>query len=248
MSGFSSEVATAVANEGLLTVAPAYPADRQATVDLSDLSVVILTYNKLQGPMHIIERLPVGLEIVVVDDGSDLDPVLPSGVEYVPMRPKQGIRAATCRNEGFKRTTRRKVLFLDDDVTPHPMLCFGHALALNMYDISLGLICQDAFVLQSDPRTAIYIHESMLWRFTWSGNMAVRRTTFEDIGGFDTLYNGGHGMEDLDFGYMGFNQTKRFLLNYMAVVSHPHPMTIDNPGPATIANMQKFREKWDVGL
>lgn len=252
MSGvLTPRAETAVANAVLPMITEydaLYDSVTQVPIGLSDVSVIILTYNRPNGAWNIIQRLPPGLEIVVVDDGSPVEPYLPAGVKYIPVRPKQGIRAATCRNMGVAATTRSKLIFLDDDIVPHPGLAYGHALALNTYDLSLGLLCQEKFVLHSDERTAIYIHESMLWRFTWSGNMAVRRSTFDAVGGFDEMYNGGHGFEDLDFGQMAMQQTKRFLLNYLAIASHPNEHSLDPENPLTLLNMRRFEQKWGATI
>jgi len=218
----------------------------------SDLSVVILTYNKPQRLPSLLSLLPQGLEVVVADDGT-----LPSLSELLPPRVRlythvhDGNRASTCRNEGAKLTTRKKILFLDDDVTPHGLCLAAHSLALEMYDMSLGLLPREKWRPSTDDRTTFYIHEDQaLWNWCWSGNLAIRRDVFFGLEGFDAdTFNGtadspGHGFEDIDFGRRCFINKRSMCLNRFALAHHPSAHTSENPSEAVLRNERKYREKW----
>jgi len=222
----------------------AYNTKGRVFVTLDDISVIILTYNRPRGPQSIIEKLPPGLEIAVIDDGSDKDPVIPDGVIYESLRPKEGCRAASCRNRGIELTTRPKIVFLDDDVVPSPGLIFAHSLALQMYDVSLGLLCNQSFNPDTDERTLFFIRRTSLWRFCWTGNLAVRRAMLSKVGNFDTMYDGDYGYEDLDLGKRMALAGGKFILNHMALALHPEVRMVDDADPMVIANLKKFEEKW----
>lgn len=214
----------------------------------SDLSVVILTYNKPQRLPSLLSLLPQSLEVVVADDGT-----LPSLSGLLPPRVKlythehDGNRASTCRNEGAKLTTRKKILFLDDDVTPHGLCFAAHSLALEMYDMSLGLLPREKWRPSTDDRTMFYIHEDQsLWNWCWSGNLAVRRDVFFDMDGFDAAtFDLGHGFEDLDFARRCFIDKRSMCLNRFALAHHPAEHTYQDPSEAVLRNERLYREKWD---
>ena len=213
-----------------------------------DLSVVILTYNKPQRLQPLLSLIPKGIEVVVADDGT-----VPSIRELLPPRVKlythahDGNRASTCRNEGAKLTTRKKILFLDDDVTPHGLCFAAHSLALEMYDMSLGLLMREKWVPSTDDRTVFYIQEDQsLWNWCWSGNLAVQRDVFFSVGGFDAdIFNGGHGFEDMDFARRCFINKQSMCLNRFALAHHPGLHNWEDPSEAVLLNQQKYNEKWD---
>jgi len=220
-----------------------------------DLSVVVLTYNKPQRLLSLLKLLPRGLEIVVADDGTlpGLSGLLPQKVELYTHE-HDGNRASTCRNEGAKLTTRKKILFLDDDVEPHGLCFAAHSLALEMYDLSLGLLPREKWCPETDDRTTFFMREDLsLWNFCFSGNLAVRRDVFFSVDGFDAdTFDGtaelpSHGLEDIDFGRRCFMEHNRMYLNRLALAHHPAAHTSENPSEAVLRNERKYREKWDEG-
>lgn len=211
-----------------------------------DLSVIVLTYNRPQ-VVAMVAALPAGLEVIVTDDGTlpSLARQLPAHVQYV-RHDHDGNRASTCRNAGAQRATRPKLLFLDDDVVPHP-LCFAtHSLALEMYAASLGLLVQKRWHPYTDDRMLFYVHEEqVLWNWCWSGNLAVRRSAFEAVGGFDgATFDGGAGFEDIDLGRRLWLAKQPLHLNRLALAHHPSPHTAENPPPAVLRNQARYQAKW----
>ena len=217
-----------------------------------DLSIVVLTYNRPQQLLSLLKLLPSSLELVIADDGT-----LPSLKRELPPRAKlythehDGNRASTCRNAGAKLTTRKKILFLDDDVTPHGLCFAAHSMALEMYDVSMGLLPREKWRPYTDDRMTFYIHEDQsLWNFCWSGSLAVRRDAFFEVGGFDAdTFDGSaevpaHGFEDIDFARRCFISQKSMCLNRLSLAHHPAAQTSDNPSEAVLLNERRYREKW----
>jgi glycosyltransferase involved in cell wall biosynthesis len=213
-----------------------------------DLSVIVLTYNRPDAVLKIVGALPVGLEVIVADDGTlpNLSRSLPEHVKLYSHE-HDGNRASTCRNAGAELATRPKLLFLDDDVTPHGLCFAAHSMALEMYDVSCGLLPQEAWRPTTDDRTLFYIREDQsLWNWAWSGNLAIRATIFAEVGGFDAeTFNGGHGYEDVDLGRRLWLARKRFCLNRLALAHHPAPHTSESPSPAVLRNQARYEAKWD---
>lgn len=218
-----------------------------------DISVVILTYNRQEQVVNLVRTLrshyPSDLEIIVTDDGSDPKPDL-AGLCVHLWQEDHGIRAATARNRGIEHATWDKIVFLDDDVLPHPLLLQAHDLALRLYDISCGLLPREDFSPQKDVRTRFFLAEDqVMWRFAWTGNLAVRRSVISRIGMFDERFNGGHGYEDIDFGRRAQIAGLRFHLNKLAIALHPAEHLASRPNDLVMENKQKYLDKWgDEGI
>ena len=217
-----------------------------------NVSLVILTYNRRDRLLSLLKSIPSGIETVVADDGTlpSLRKALPENVKLYSHE-HHGNRASTCRNEGAKLTTKKQILFLDDDVTPHGLCLAAHALALEMYDLSFGLLVRNKWDPYSDDRMTFYLREDQsLWNFGWSGSMAVRRDVFFDVGGFDAdTYDGsdsdpGHGFEDLDLARRCFLAKMRMCLNRLSLAHHPSQHTFENPSPAVLRNQKLYAAKW----
>jgi len=210
-----------------------------------DLSVVIATYNRPEGLLNVLRTIPREIEVIVADDGTLPELKLPEGIKFYTHE-HDGNRVSTCRNEGAKLATRPKILFLDDDVTPHGLCFAAHSLALEMFDVSFGLLPQKKWHIYSDDRLLFYIHEEqILWNWGWSGNFAIRAEAFWDIGGFDALtYDFGAGYEDIDASRKLWLKKYRMTLNRLAMANHPAPHTAESPTDAQLRNQERYKAKW----
>jgi GT2 family glycosyltransferase len=200
----------------------------------------------------LLSRIPRKIEVIIADDGT-----LPSFKKKLHPEIKLythehlGNRVSTCRNKGAELATRKKILFLDDDVEPHNLCFAAHSLALEMFDISLGLLPQNKWEPYSDERMLFFIHEDQaLWNWGWTGSLAIRNKVFWEIGGFDEdTFNGtpdtpAAGYEDIDFCRRAFLMEKRMHLNRLAMAWHQASHTSANPNPGTLRNMEQYNQKW----
>jgi GT2 family glycosyltransferase len=80
----------------------------------------------------------------------------------------------------------------------------------------------------------------------WSLNFAVRRGTFERIGGFDEGYRG-YGIEDTDFAMRAARAAvpPAWVGGALAFHQHHEPTRLRPEGaPALVANARRYRERW----
>jgi len=209
------------------------------------LSVIILHYNRPNQLAALLDLMPPAAEVIVADDGSSepLPEMLPTVKLYAHV--KEGVRAATCRNGGAALATTDYLIFLDDDVMPHPLLFQAHWLALNLYDVSLGLLTVENMQPYTDPRSKFYVDmERRPWRLCLTGNLGITRLAFETVGGFDPQYDGGHGWEDLDLGMRLFRAKMRFVLNPLAIAWHPGEHLAAREPERVNVNYRKFIKQW----
>ena len=159
-------------------------------------------------------------EVVVVVDGSTdgtadalraLSPPFPLAVVEQENR-----GPAAARNRGAEEARGEFLLFLDDDMEPHPRLLSEHDRShLEGADVVVGHIplhaesppsfLGDAVGAWAErranqlsaPESRLGLHELL------SGQMSLRRDLFRQIGGFDTDFTrgGSFGNEDLEFGH-----------------------------------------------
>jgi len=189
-----------------------------------DLSIVIPTYNRRTAVVKLVETLlrqerpNLTIEIVVVIDGSSdgtakaLNAIGGSADARVEVISTPNNGRAAARNTGIARCTGRFILFLDDDVLPIGSLLAAHASADETADVVLGRIepggnPHELMVFRSlgeqfyQDRHKRLSTPDLVFRATdvFAGNLSVRRSLLELIGGFDVSYSG-YGCEDWDLG------------------------------------------------
>src|SRR5438270_6372763 len=180
-------------------------------------TVVIPTFNRRPSLLEVLNSLarqtapPDRFEVVVVLDGCTDD----SESWLRRHRPPFELRwcwqenggLAAARNRGAREARHQVLIFLDDDVTARPDLVAAH---LRAHEEKRDLIVQGympippawrrkgAALLYSrsyEETIAELPHKASGSWHLWSGNMSVRRDTFERIGGFDLVgfrrYGGG---------------------------------------------------------
>ncbi|GAA1881877.1 hypothetical protein GCM10009836_73900 [Pseudonocardia ailaonensis] len=217
-------------------------------VPTPQVSVVVCHYEQpaqLARTLHALGRqtLPPH-EIVVADDGSRRPPEPAPGVRVVT-QPDRGFRAAAARNLGARHTTGEVLVFLDADTVPEPgflaaltrtvarcadVLAVGRRRHADLRDLPPG----------GDPATAPRLSEpgwltegyratrdlldadGRSFRYVISALMALRRSLFDDLGGFDERFVG-YGGEDWDLGYRAWNAGAVLVHERAAVGWHDGP-------------------------
>jgi glycosyltransferase involved in cell wall biosynthesis/peptidoglycan/xylan/chitin deacetylase (PgdA/CDA1 family) len=182
-------------------------------------SIVIPTYQRrdvVRGSVRALAEVcyPGGIELIVVVDGSTdgtaaalraID--LPFSLLVVE-QPNCG--ASGARNRGAAIAANDVILFLDDDMIADPKLLDEHA---RMYRDGADAVIGDTPIHPASP--AGFLPESVArWIASTSvksplspfdiftGQLSVRRSVFEELGGFDTTLTSptAFGNEDADFG------------------------------------------------
>ena len=154
------------------------------------------------------------IEIVVVVDGST-DGTAAALTQLQCPRPLRVIEqrnggASAARNRGAAEANAEIILFLDDDMIADPELLAEHA---RMYREGADAVIGDTPIHPASP--AGFLPESVArWIAStsvksplspfdiFSGQLSVRRSVFEELGGFETAFTSAaaFGNEDADFG------------------------------------------------
>lgn len=189
-----------------------------------------------------------GLAVRVVD--------LPSDDDRIPY--------SAARNTAAELASTEAIVFLDADCIPSGsfVAAMGRALAaedaLCIGDVGylppLDHVPADEVALRAlaRPHPAREAAPASGWRrsdrheLAWGLCMAWRRSTFRDLGGFDTRYHGYAG-EDTDLAVAARERGVPVLLVAGADVFHQHHDVYEPPLQqfrATLDNARAFRSKW----
>lgn len=212
---------------------------------MSTISIIIPTYNHpdlLTSCLESITRLRYpqkDFEVIVVDDGgnSDLSEIIESTRELINIRVvvQSNAGPAQARNTGARYATGDFIAFTDDDCEPaanwlsalvcrlqkDPSRMYGgytvNALENNVYSTaSQSLISYLYDYYNADPDRS---------RFFTSNNIAMSRTLFEAVGGFDNHFPGAGG-EDREFCDRWLHLGHGMSLVREARIFHKHKMTL----------------------
>lgn len=213
-----------------------------ADSSLSDrprISVVVPVYNGERTLAQTLRSLQESNrkpdEVIVVDDGStdrSVEIARSFGVTILSTHGRQG--PATARSLGAEEATGEILLFLDSDVAVHPgteslpgtVERIGRvfeeqasvAAVFGSYDTEPP---EPNFVSQWKNLTHHFVHHrghSAAQTF-WSGCGAIRKTVFDDAGGFDLSFRGAT-IEDIELGYRLRKRGHRILLDPKILCTH----------------------------
>ena len=208
----------------------------------ADIDVVVATRDRpdlLVACIESLERQTLDrFRLVVVDDCSatPVADALPRGLgaqrSLLVLRNESPLGPGASRNRGVGEATGTHVLFLDDDVRAHPGLLASHADVFEREPgavVSIGALLPPPEVrlppwdLWQADRLArehgrLARGEAVAsWAHLYTGNVALRRSDFEAVGGFDTAFA---RQEDVELGYRLSDHGCRFAFEPAALVWH----------------------------
>lgn len=187
------------------------------------ISVVIPTYERPERVARLVASLgaqtlpPADFEVVIVDDGSRVDPrpqieaVKPAFSLTIERTPNRG--AAAARHRGVEIARADVILFLDDDMIPSPALLEEHLRvhATTPRAVVMGAL-RSSRKVKSLPLFERF-HARKLEEFSaqlratgrdprgnelYSGNLSLRRADYLAVGGFDPALG---RSEDMELGF-----------------------------------------------
>jgi GT2 family glycosyltransferase len=193
------------------------------------VSIVICTMDRPDALIRCLRALrectPPPAQIVVVDQGAR--PAAPEGVEYVRMS-ERGVSRG--RNEGARAAAHELLAFTDDDCVPAPdwigALERGYADGVDGVTGRVLPLPGDGVAVSSRTSTARRTfggRGKTPWDIGTGGNLSLRRSAFEAVGGFDETLGPGtpaRAAEDVDLLYRLAKAGLALLYEPDAVVYH----------------------------
>lgn len=240
------------------------------------ISVVVPTYQRRELVYALLEALrrqtfDGRFEVVVVIDGST-DGTVEALANFdgpfafkVIVQQNQG--SSRARNRGAASATGEILMFLDDDMEPDPHLLDEHLRShLEGADAVLGslplhpdspdnLLAQGVRSWAEEmARRLMTSGHSPAFDDVVSGQLSVRRSLFEELGGFDERFTrqGAYGAEDVEFGYRLIEGGHRIVFNPAAISRQryvvdaaTHLRQYRQVGQADVAIVRKYSELSD---
>ena len=204
--------------------------------------------------------LPYDIQVVCMDDLDIFD--IPEGlnVSVHLMNGPHQLPLAAARNMGITATKTENVIFIDVDCLVSPTLFASLLMALQAeniiaaYPLYLPMVPDTGSYTKLEPqavphpsREQIPFGQPVDHLLFWSLIFAIRKTTFERIGGFDESFIG-YGAEDTDFAMMfhkaGVEQI--FVRDYVLHQYHDKYDPPLNYFDSIIENASRYKQKWDV--
>ncbi len=191
------------------------------------ISIIVPVYNNAKDLHECLSALRTscfpGCEIIVVDDAStdgSSSVAAREGVRVLRLTKNSGVSAA--RNYGARHAEGDILFFVDADVVVAPGSVNRIAKAFKEHpDLAAVFGSYDA---RPRAKGVVSQYRNLLHHFVhqngnpeastfWGGCGAVRRSVFEEIGGFDEKRFRGPSIEDIEFGYRLRQAGLRILLD-----------------------------------
>lgn len=254
--GFSDIVVSRLTQEKRAT-SPGYP-NRRASRGCPDVSVIVTYFNEgdlLHRALNSIDALsyPRNIEVVVVDDASEIPPTIPEGLSLPVriVRSERNLYAGGARNVGLANTSAEFVAFLDADDVYLPNKLEDQMAFLTAHP-EAGLVGGPYFVHEKGrvwlevphvvrecypecgsaecvlPRSVG--HDLCLFYGFNTGQILFRRSTLEAVAGFDESYRWGEEWDLLvriaqhaPIGYLPVPTYRYLCRNAGSIVSTKNP-------------------------
>jgi glycosyltransferase involved in cell wall biosynthesis len=202
-----------------------------------EVSVIVPVWNNPEGIAKLLACLRAQtvprerFEVVIADDGSDRPPAIdPDADGWLQTRPGPRLNSYAARNRAVTTARGQVLAFCDSDCQPEPTWLDEGLAALETSDVVAGevrfdppqapsvwsLLTVDMFL---DQERSVQLSRAV------TANLFLRRSLYEDLGGFDdSLPSGG----DYDLVVRAVDRGARLAYAPDAVVLHP---TVDEARP-----------------
>lgn len=204
--------------------------------------------------------LPLDIHIVCMDDMGGIETDIELNVCIHLMQNNESLPLAAARNKGFAAAKTNNVIFIDVDCIVSTSLFKTILQELNIeniiaaYPLYLKTLPDHGSFAQLKPngiphpaRINIPVGEPVPHLQFWSLIFAIKKETFEKIGGFDESFTG-YGAEDTDFA-MSFHKAGIEQIFVKDFVLHQYHDKYDPPlnyFNSIIKNAQRYHQKWQV--
>ena len=223
--------------------------------DMNTISIIIPTYNRKETLLRCLrqyERQVLSLdrfEIIVVDDGStdgtwEMLNELQGKLKYrLSCYRKENGGPGSARNLGIRKAAGEVLLIIGDDIFPDVNLLSEHYVwhSERYPDDNAGVL---GFVTwDGDPPPSpfmiwlergyqnayhlIHHREEVHWRFSYTGNISLKRAFLEEAREWFDERRLSYGYEDIEWGYRLQKKGFRLFYNENAIGRHYHWQTLE---------------------
>ncbi len=170
------------------------------------------------------------VEVIVVDDGSfDKTPEILRKISDITVVTQKNRGPAAARNSGARQASGEILVFTDSDTVPHAN--WLQELTSPFSDPAIKA-CAGTYTIANAGNTLAEIVQKEIElrhqgygtfiKFAGTYNLAIRKTLFEKIGGFNEAYTQASG-EDNDLCYRILRESHEIRFVSSAKVAHHHP-------------------------
>lgn len=163
-------------------------------------------------------------ELVIVVDGPEDNPTLRylEGVQkrakfpvQIHSRAREGVRIASARNIGVRAAQSLVIIGIQDNLVVGPKFVEAH-LDHHSNDLMdptfvIGLACSDPDDLTTDHRFERGFVTQKPWFDAWARNFSVPTDTVREVGGYDEVFDGAWGHEDVELAYRLYQSGVNFV-------------------------------------
>lgn len=214
-------------------------------MEMDKVGIIVTTYNRpeelkncLTAVIQQAKEVTTEAIVIVVDDGSKLDNIEASNkADYYYWQENKGYRLSTARNIGARIAISEGatvLIFLDGDIIVHPFwleaMIEGTREGLTFGEINGR--APDIVKLRNRP-----------WLAATGGNMATTTKLWNEIGEFDSDYDGNWGVEDTDWAYRALDAGAKLVQQNANATHRKHKSSRDWRKEQAI-NWEKFEKKF----
>jgi len=205
------------------------------------VSVVIPTYNGEKKIRETLEALSAQdhseYEIIVVNDGSTdqtekIIKELQKEISQLRIVTQENQGPGRARNRGVEEAKGEIIAFTDDDCVPERKW-LRKITEMFKEDKKIGIIGGTYLPDQKEntwidrwqrSNTNIFMESGLGKKihFFETNNMAIRKDIFKEVGGFNLLFGGKEGSEDIDLNYKVLKKGYHLILSPEARLKHKH--------------------------